>query len=86
MPAILTSIWCNFQLVSAMATGMKTLERDQREDYWMIQRGRWSGRQQSDDTNQPADGYHKDTVGPERLEDWQDTICSEEVQADWLSE
>jgi hypothetical protein len=33
----------------------------------------------SRDTNQPGDVYHKDTVGPERLEDAQDTICLEEV-------
>jgi hypothetical protein len=38
------------------------------------------------DSNQSGDVYQKDTVGPERLEDWRDTICSEEVQADWLSE
>jgi hypothetical protein len=38
------------------------------------------------DTNQSGDVYQKDTVGPERLEDQKDTICSEEVQADWLSE
>jgi len=38
------------------------------------------------DTNQPGDIYRKDTVGPKRLKDCKDTICSEEVQADWLSE
>jgi len=38
------------------------------------------------DTNQSGDVYQKDTVGPERLEDWKDTICSEEVKADWSSE
>jgi hypothetical protein len=39
------------------------------------------------DTNQSGDTYQKDdTVGPKRLEDWKDTICSDEVQADWLSE
>jgi len=38
------------------------------------------------DTNQSGDVYQKDTVGPERLEDSKDTVCSEEVQADWLSE
>jgi len=37
------------------------------------------------DTNQSGDVYQEDTVGLERLEDWKDTICSEEVQADWLS-
>ena len=37
------------------------------------------------DTNNSGDVYQKDTVGPERLEDWKDTICSKEVQADWLS-
>jgi len=37
------------------------------------------------DTNQSGDLYQKDTVGPEWLEDWKDTICSEEVQADPLS-
>jgi len=38
------------------------------------------------DTNQSGDVYQKDTVGPESLEDWKDTICSEEVQGDWLTE
>jgi hypothetical protein len=38
------------------------------------------------DTNQSGDIYQKDTDGPKRLEDWKDTICSEEVQADWLLE
>jgi len=36
------------------------------------------------DTNQSRDVYQKDTVSPDRLEDWKDTICSEEVQADWF--
>jgi len=38
------------------------------------------------DTNQSGDVYQKDTVCPEGLEDWRDTICLEEVQADWLPE
>ena len=38
------------------------------------------------DTNRSGDIYQKDTVGPKRLEDWKDSICSEEVEADWLSE
>jgi len=38
------------------------------------------------DNNQSGDVYQKDTVAPERLEDWKDTICSEEVKVDWLSE
>jgi len=38
------------------------------------------------DTNQSGDVYQKDTVGPEKLEDRMDTICSEEVQVNWLSE
>jgi hypothetical protein len=37
------------------------------------------------DTNQSWDIYHKHTVGPERLEDWRDTIWSDDVQAYWLS-
>ena len=37
------------------------------------------------DTNQSGDVYQKVTVGPERQEDWKGTICSENVQADWLS-
>jgi hypothetical protein len=37
-------------------------------------------------TNQSGDVYQKDPVGPERLEDWKYTICSEEVQVDWLTE
>jgi len=37
------------------------------------------------DTNQSGHVYQKDTVGLERLEDWNDTTCSEEVQADWIS-
>jgi len=38
------------------------------------------------DTSQSGDIYQKNTVGPERLEDWKDTLSSEDVQADWLSE
>ena len=38
------------------------------------------------DTNQSGDVYQNDIVGLERLEDWKDTICSEGVQADWISE
>jgi hypothetical protein len=38
------------------------------------------------DTNQSGDVCHKDTVCPKRLEDWKNTILSEDVQADWLSE
>jgi hypothetical protein len=38
------------------------------------------------DPNKSGDVSQKDTVGPERLEDWKDTICTEEVQADWVSE
>jgi len=37
-------------------------------------------------TNQSGHVYQKETVGPERLEDCKDTICSREVQANWLSE
>ena len=35
------------------------------------------------DTNQSGDVYQKDTVGLDWLEDWQDTISSEEVWAAW---
>jgi len=38
------------------------------------------------DTNQSRDVYQKDTIGTETLEECKNTICSEEVQADWLSE
>jgi len=38
------------------------------------------------DTNQSGYVYQKDTVGLERLEDWRDSICWEEVQANWLAE
>jgi hypothetical protein len=38
------------------------------------------------DINQSGDVYLKDTVGPERLEDWKDSICTEGVKADWISE
>jgi len=38
------------------------------------------------DTNQPGDIYQKNTVGLKRLEELKDTICSEEVQANWISE
>jgi len=38
------------------------------------------------DPNHSRDEYQKDTVGAETLEDSKDTICSEEVQADLLSE
>jgi len=38
------------------------------------------------DTNRSGNVYQKYTVDPERLEDWKDTICSEEVQADSFPE
>jgi len=38
------------------------------------------------DLNQSGAVYQNDTVRPEGLEDWKDNICTEEVQADWLSE
>jgi len=38
------------------------------------------------DTNQSGHVYQKVTVGLEKLEDWKDSIYSDEVQADWLSE
>jgi len=38
------------------------------------------------DTNQFGDVYQMDTPSPKKLADMQDTICSEEVQADWVSE
>jgi len=37
------------------------------------------------DTNQSGDLYQKHNVGLEKLEDWKDTIFSEEVQVDLLS-
>jgi hypothetical protein len=36
-------------------------------------------------TNQSGNVYRKNTVGPERLEDLKNTICSDKVQTDWLS-
>jgi len=36
------------------------------------------------DPNQSGDGDQIETGGQESLEDWMDTICSNEVQADWL--
>ena len=38
------------------------------------------------DTNQSGDVYQNDTVGLDRVEDQRDSICSEEVQPNWLSE
>jgi hypothetical protein len=37
------------------------------------------------DANQSGDIYPKDTVCPEEREDLNDTICSQEVEADWFS-
>jgi len=37
------------------------------------------------DTNQSGDVYQKETVDQAKLEDLKDIICSEEVQANWLS-
>jgi len=37
------------------------------------------------DANPSRDVHQMDTVGPESLEDWKDTICPGEVQGDWLS-
>jgi len=68
-PAIITSIRCKSQLASAMASGMEILMCDMREGYGMVQRGRWSGRQQSNDPNQSGAVSYKDCVGPDSLED-----------------
>jgi hypothetical protein len=38
------------------------------------------------DTNQSGDLYQKDTVCPETVENWKNTIYSYDVQADGLSE
>jgi hypothetical protein len=38
------------------------------------------------DANQSGDVSKIETVGLERLEDWKNNICSEEVQADCTAE
>jgi len=38
------------------------------------------------EANQSGTLHQEDTIGPERLEDWKNNTCSEEIQADWLSE
>jgi hypothetical protein len=38
------------------------------------------------ETNQTGDVYQMESVGPESLDDWKDTIYLEAGQADWLSE
>jgi hypothetical protein len=38
------------------------------------------------DLNQSKDVYRKATVGSETLEDWNDTFCYVEVQANWFSQ
>ena len=53
-------------------TGQWYNEKDRPEDNGLM------------DTNQSGDVYQKDTVGLEKLEDWKDTIRSEEIQADLL--
>lgn len=48
IPATTTSIQCNSQLASDMACRIEILERTIKEGYWRVQRGRSSGKQQSD--------------------------------------
>ena len=47
-PAIVTTIWSNSRLASAMASRIQTPEQNVKEGCWMVQRGRWSGTQQTD--------------------------------------
>jgi hypothetical protein len=45
-PIFVISIWSNSQLALTVASRIEVLERDMKEGYWMVQRGRWSERQQ----------------------------------------
>jgi hypothetical protein len=86
MAAIVSSIYSNSQLASPMASRIWALEPDtQKADEWYKEVDSPEDNSPMD-INQSGVVCQKDTVGPQGLEDWSDTICTGKVQADWLLE